>query len=90
MLDVIFISLFCTGIFILFNGEGMLFEGLGNFIRMHIDEVFLKPFFGCLPCMASVWTCVYTYTFAEFNIQTLFVMLAVCGLNYLIATKISE
>lgn len=91
MIDVIFISLLCTGVFILFNGEGMIFSELANYIRSKVKEVYLKPFFGCLPCMSSFWTIAYVSSFGNlFQLETLFIMVATCGLNYLIGIKISE
>jgi len=91
MIDVLFISLLCTGVFILFNGEGMILSDLGNYIRSKVKETYLKPLFGCLPCMSSFWTAVYVSLFGNlFQLETLFVMVAVCGLNYIIGTKISE
>jgi len=83
--QAIILSLQITGIYILFQ-QGMLLGWLGIWISNLLDKTIgmkaskyvVKPFFGCLACMASVWTCLLTW---QINIG---LMLLVCGINVLI------
>lgn len=75
MLQLIEISLICTGIYVCFM-DGMIFGKLGEMMQ---DKWYFKPITMCLPCMSSVWTILIE---REFN---LFHILIVCGLNSIIA-----
>jgi hypothetical protein len=77
LLDVIEISLICTGIHVCF-WEGMIFGKLGERMQHWI----FKPVAMCLSCMASVWSILLTMTI------DLKLMLAVCGMNTIIAALI--
>lgn len=75
MLQLIEISLICTGIHVCFF-DGMIFGQLGN----RMEAWYYKPLAMCLPCMASVWTIVLTQSV---NIKDI---LIVCGMNAIIAS----
>jgi len=75
MLQLIEISLICTGIHVCFF-EGMIFGKLGS----RMEAWYYKPLAMCLPCMASVWTIVLTQSV---NIKDI---LIVCGMNAIIAS----
>jgi hypothetical protein len=75
MLQLIEISLICTGIHVCFM-EGMVFGSIGN----KLEHWIFKPIAMCLPCMASFWTCVILW---EIDIKA---MLIVCGMNAIIAS----
>ncbi len=82
MLQLIEISLICTGIHVCFM-EGMIFERLR--IDKYLDGIanlqwIVKPLYDCLPCMASFWTCVILW---KIDIKA---MLIVCGMNAIIAS----
>jgi len=75
--DVIIISLICAGIHVCF-WEGMILGKLGEKMQHWI----FKPVAMCLPCMASVWSILLTMTI---DVK---LMLAVCGMNTIIAALI--
>jgi hypothetical protein len=77
LLDALEISLICTGIHVCF-WEGMILGKLGEKMQHWI----FKPVAMCLPCMASVWSILLTM---NINLK---LMLAVCGVNTIIASII--
>jgi hypothetical protein len=50
------VSLSCVGLYIAFNGPGMIFNSLANWLTIHLPEYVRKPLFDCLTCMGSFWT----------------------------------
>lgn len=93
MLQLIEISLICTGIHVSFM-EGMIFSKirldliLDIFRHTYNDyskidkivEIITKPLYDCLPCMASVWTILIM---REIDIKSIVI---VCGMNAIIAS----
>lgn len=75
MLQLIEISLICTGIHVCFM-QGMIFGWLGE----KMEHWLFKPLAMCLPCMASFWTIVI-----EFDINIPHILI-VCGMNTIIAS----
>jgi len=79
------ISLIITAVYVLFM-QGMLLGWFRILTANLFDWLFglkwstiiQKPIWGCLPCMASLWTILLTYSF---NLE---LMLVVCGINILI------
>jgi hypothetical protein len=66
--------------------EGQIFGKIGDWLRAHIPEYWLKPVIGCAVCMCSVHGAIlYLVIGDNFNIVTLFVIV-VCasGLNFVI------
>lgn len=80
------ISLTCIGLYVAFNGPGMVLNGLANFLTIHLPEYVRKPIFDCLVCMASVWTIVWWV--ALFGLWLTwwlpFCILLVAGINVLV------
>ncbi len=74
MLQLIEISLICTGIHVCFF-EGMIFGKLSEYMQHWI----FKPVAMCLPCMASLWTILLMW---RIDIKAIFI---VCGMNAIIA-----
>lgn len=98
MLQLIEISLICTGVHVCFM-EGMILYFLRKNIEVllflfvaaitpfkwinkasDIMEWTIKPLYDCLPCMASVWTCLILW---QIDIKAI---LIVCGINAIIAS----
>lgn len=79
MLQLIEISLICTGIHACFM-EGMIFYNIRLERSIKVPEWLLKPLYDCLPCMASLWTCLILW---RIDIEA---MLIVCGMNTIIAS----
>lgn len=77
MLQLIEISLICTGVHVCF-WEGMILGGLGERMQHWI----FKPVAMCLPCMASVWTVLLMW---HIDIKSI---LIVCGMNTIIASML--
>lgn len=77
MLQLIEISLICTGIHVCF-WDGMIFGYLGERMQHWI----FKPVAMCLPCMASVWTVLLMW---HIDIKSI---LIVCGMNTIIASML--
>lgn len=77
MLQLIEISLICTGIHICFM-EGMILYKLR--IDRYLPEWAVKPLYDCLPCMASFWSIVLLW---RVDIKA---MLIICGINAIIAS----
>lgn len=81
MLQLIEISLICTGIHVCFM-EGMVFEKLRIERYLKVSDWLLKPLYGCLPCMASFWSIVLLW---RVDIKA---MLIICGINAIIASML--
>lgn len=87
--QIIITSLVINAIFWIMNSDESFLYEFSQVLHRNINEQVLKPFFGCLSCMASVWgllSCVYfdigLYDVAPF-------IMAVCGLN-IIVSKVNE
>ena len=79
MLQLIEISLICTAIYVCFL-EGMVFHKLRINDLLKENEWIVKPIYDCLPCMASIWTCLILW---NIDIKSI---LIVCGMNAIIAS----
>ena len=77
MLQLIEISLICTGIHVCFM-EGMILYKLR--IDRYLPEWVVKPLYDCLPCMASFWSIVLLW---RVDIKA---MLIICGINAIISS----
>lgn len=49
------------------------------------SRIIQKPLWDCLPCMASVWTVIITWSI---DINTIPMILVVCGINVIIESAI--
>lgn len=84
--QAVILSLMITGIFIAMS-PGNLFYPVRVFVANTLDRIVgkknskyvQKPLFSCLPCMASAWGILLSWSF---DIRLL---LAVCGLNVIIS-----
>ncbi len=93
MIEIIIIaSLICTTIHV------MTFEGMiGFFVRvggdMYLPKMIRKPLYECLPCMASIWgTLAVVFLMEDYGIylhKAVASVLAVCGLNAIIASVLN-
>jgi hypothetical protein len=89
--EAIILSFQVTAIYLLFQ-EGMLLGWLRIAAANLFDKGFgmkasryiQKPLWDCLPCMASIWTCVLSWSI-DWQL-----MLTVCGLNFLIQRAIIQ
>lgn len=86
---IVILSLIITAIHVC-TWEGMIFfrpaNALGEFLdRLHLS-VLRKPLFECLVCMGGVWTIIVYPVLFGFSWQVLPTMVAVIGLNSIIAT----
>ena len=85
------VSLFCTGIFIVMNGEDMLLVQVANFLSSRLAEWICKPLFECLPCMASIWSVVLWLAWQRSLSFTLLVVIPiVCGMNGIVSSIIKN
>lgn len=51
----------------------------------------VKPLFGCLICMSSFWTIIlYPYLVPKLDVNIVYLMLTVCGINVIISGIISS
>lgn len=99
---IILISLICTGIHVC-TWDGMIFQ---RFPKLYNDLVmkmrtyppvgkilvFLRnPLYGCLRCMASIWT-IAVWLCAGWNIDLSLVgaIIAVCGINTIVSSFIKK
>lgn len=88
---MIYISLIITAIYVCFS-QGMILSfvrvAVANLLDKRIGKKWSlyvqKPLWGCLPCMASIWTVVIAWRF------DIWLMLAVCGLNVIISRIIER
>jgi hypothetical protein len=80
-------SLFCLGVQILLTGENMVFKQLGDWITLHSQDYYwiTKPFYNCLPCMASVYGFSLFIFMFGFTWAVLPYCIALCGLNSLVS-----
>lgn len=83
--QILTVSLICAGLHVA-SWEGNVFGGVRAFLATWLDRAvgkkwsryIQKPLWDCLPCMASVWTILFTWSIDPWLI------LAVCGLNSII------
>lgn len=85
MMPLIYISLFCAGLFIVANANGMLLVPAVNLISRYIPEWARKPLFECLPCMASFWTVVFATICGTITWWLPVQICIVCGMNSIIS-----
>ncbi len=86
LLCVVLLSLVITGIHVCFQ-PGMIFGKVTTISANFLDKTFgrkysriiQKPLWDCLTCMSAIWTIVLT---GRVDIG---LILAVCGLNYIIS-----
>jgi hypothetical protein len=87
----IILSFQITAIYALFQ-QGMMLavvrtksaNQLDKLLGLKASRYVQKPLWDCLACMASLWTCLLSWSI---NIE---LMLLVCGINYLIEAAILE
>ena len=87
--QIIITSLVINAIFWLMNSDESFMYNIAQYLHRNIDEQVLKPFFGCLACMSSIWgllACVY-FEIGLYDVLPF--ILAVCGLN-IIMSKVNE
>jgi len=90
MSELIYISLFCTGLFVAMNAKGMLLVPVANFLSTYLPEWICKPIFECLVCMSSVWTVVFWTVFVQKDYWHIIpAMFIVAGLNTIIYALIN-
>ena len=80
-------SLFCVGLHILFTFDNMPFKQLGDWVTLHSQDYYwlTKPFYNCLPCMASVYGSLFYLYLIGFTWAVLPYCIALCGLNSLVS-----
>lgn len=89
MIAPIYISLFCTGLFIAMNGKDMLLVPAANFLSSQLPEWLCKPLFECMVCMASFWTVAYWIVFMRYDWHLILVYIPiVAGINGIISAVI--
>lgn len=87
---VITISLIITAIHVTML-QGMVFSFVRDFLEKKFPEWLQKPLFSCIICMGGVWTLIlYPILYQCIEINTIFVMLQVIGLNTIISILISK
>ena len=77
-------SFFCVGVHILFTFENMPFKPIGDWFTLMAQERYwiTKPLYNCLPCMASVYGCLFFSLMFGFTWVVLPYCIALCGFNY--------
>lgn len=104
MLEVLlFNSMICYGFrFVTSEGEALyfirqFFEWLGRVFNAEESmEIAVKPLYGCVNCMASVWGVIGVALFGSrmgidlVSFQTLGYLLALCGVNLLTGAVIAK
>lgn len=86
MISPIYISLYCTGLFIVMNGENMLLVPVANFLTSKLPQWICKPLYECIVCMASFWSISYWFLFVREDWHLLIpFMFIVAGINGIIS-----
>lgn len=69
--------------------EGMILFPVARILN-YLPLVMRKPLFECMICMSSVWTVLMLYCFNMpiMRLQTIVVMLTVCGINVILDSVI--
>lgn len=89
LLLLILTSLWCFGVKTLFS-EGFLLERVGDW-AWGKSEFLSKPLFQCPPCMASVHGgLAYIFFYDGPYGMSIFFLICLCGLNYLITQILPE
>jgi hypothetical protein len=86
--NIVILSLIIWGVAQLFD-EGMILGGIGERIQelSPATRWMLKPVILCPPCMASLWGLSTALALGYDIQQTLVLIFATAGLNYIIANK---
>lgn len=89
LLLLILTSCWCFGFRTLFQ-EGFLFHSLGDKLWAW-SEFWSKPIFQCPPCMASIHGALaYIFFYDGYYGMSIFFLICLCGLNFLITQIIPE
>ena len=87
---VLTISLIITAIYASLK-DGMIFFNIRLWLEKTFPNWLHKPIFECLICMGGIWTLIlYPILYQCIEINTIFVMLQVIGLNVIITNLISK
>lgn len=55
------VSLICLTVHVVLTWDGMIFFEAGEYLTAIFGPVTMKPFFGCLICMCSVWSIAFWF-----------------------------
>lgn len=83
ILQLLLGSLWCYGIYAVFDNDHLL-GPLGDWIESNTSTTFIRPLFGCPPCMASFHGGVLGFVMFGLTWTVLPYMICLCGLNYII------
>lgn len=83
-LQILAVHVICQPGMIMGCPRAFLATGLDRMLGMKWSKIVQKPLWDCLACMSGIWTIILTQTF------NLPLILAVCGLNYLIQKAITH
>lgn len=85
MSDLLIISLFVFGVWIVFQ-PNMIFETLGNTMGAILPEWVSMPLFDCPICMVPYYGTIYFLVTAQaFHVEQIFVVIGAMGLNAILA-----
>lgn len=84
MENILITSLIILFIHVLLNWEGHILSGLGRWI-FSLPDIISKPLGCCMICMTSIYDIPIMIYLNGFNIESLFYLFAVGGLNAIIA-----
>ena len=80
-------SLWCFGVYAVFDNNHLLGHA-GNWIEKHTSENFIRPLFGCPPCMASAHGTIIGLCLFGFSLTIIPYVVMLCGLNFIIKNLI--
>lgn len=77
---------FCTGMFVAFNGPGMILNSVSDNLDLFCPEWLRKPLYECLSCMASIWSVVlWIAIYQSLSFKLIVAIVITCGMNTVVA-----
>lgn len=82
-------STWCFGIYALFDNDHLLGPA-GDWIEAKTSTTFIRPLFGCPPCMSSVHGTIIGLIVFGLTLTVIPFVICLCGLNFIIKNIIFE
>ena len=89
IIHIIIASLWCFGVYAVFDNDHLLGK-VGTFIEAKTSTNFIRPLFGCPPCLASVHGFIWGLILYGLSWQIIPFCICLCGLNFIIKNIIFE
>ena len=79
--------LWCYGVYAVFDNDHLLGK-FGDWIERNTSTFYIRPIFGCPPCMASFHGSIIGIMIYDFRPIVIIYVICLCGINYIIKNLI--